>query len=187
MGTEGASPPPAETAESVEERLGLTYEQRVLVQHGLTSLGEDVGRADGVFGRRTRAGILSYQKKKGLPETGRLTAELRDALVALGKAHAKERDNRKPGRKFRDCEGCPEMVVIPSGSFEMGSPSGEEGRSGDEGPVHRVRIAKPIAVGVYEVTFAEWDSCRRAGGCSHNPSDRGWGRGDRPVIDVSMG
>ena len=193
-----APSPPAETAgtpESVEKALGLTYEQRVLVQHGLTSLGEDVGRADGVFGRRTRAGILSYQKKKGLPETGRLTSELRDALVALGKAHAKEReqeeaarperDRKKPGHRFRECEDCPEMVVVPSGSFEMGSPSREEGRSDDEGPVHRVTISERFAVGVHEVTFREWEACRRSGGCTHNPDDEGWGRGDRPVVNVS--
>ena len=192
--TEGPSPL-AETAESMESGLGLTYEERVLVQHGLASLGEDVGRADGVFGRRTRAGLRSYQKRKGLPETGHLTAELRDALVALGGAHAKERreeaaakrerEGRKPGRKFRDCSDCPELVVVPSGSYRMGSPLGEEGRGNDEGPLHRVRILEPFAVGVYEVTFREWDACRRAGGCSHNPGDRGWGRGERPVIDVS--
>ena len=192
-----SSPPaaPVDSAESVEAGLGLTFEQRTLVQHGLTSLGEDVGRADGVFGRRTRAGIRSFQKKKGLPETGHLTAELRDALVAHGEAHAKERqheaaakrerDRRKPGRKFRDCNDCPEMVVVPAGSFEMGSPSSEEGRSVDEGPKHRVSMAKPFAVGVHEVTFREWDACRRAGGCSHDPGDRGWGRGERPAINVS--
>ena len=61
---------PVETAESVEQALGLTYAQRVLVQHGLTSLGEDVGVADGVFGRRTRAGLLSYQKRKGPARDG---------------------------------------------------------------------------------------------------------------------
>ena len=89
------------------------------------------------------------------------------------------------GKKFRDCEGCPEMVVVPAGSYMMGSPSDEEDRSYDEGPAHRVSIAEPFAVGVYEVTFREWDACRHAGGCSHNPDEEGWGRGDRPVIDVS--
>ena len=84
-GAGGESEAAVETAEAVEESLGLTYEQRVLVQQGLAALGEDVGVADGVFGRRTRAGILSYQKKKGLPSTGRLTAELRDALIVQGK------------------------------------------------------------------------------------------------------
>ena len=91
------------------------------------------------------------------------------------------------GEVFRDCDGtwCPEMVVVPAGSFMMGSPSGEQGRDADEGPVHRVRISEPFAVGVYEVTFEEWEACRRGGGCSHNPDDKGWGRGRRPVINVS--
>jgi formylglycine-generating enzyme required for sulfatase activity len=40
-------------------------------------------------------------------------------------------------------------------------------------------------MGRYEVTFAQWDACVEAGGCSHKPIDRGWGRGNRPVIYVS--
>ena len=52
-------------------------------------------------------------------------------------------------------------------------------------PRHRVTIARPFSVGVHEVTFAQWDACRRAGGCSHNPDGQGWGRGTRPVVDVS--
>ena len=60
------------------------------------------------------------------------------------------------GTTFRDCPGCPEMVVVPEGRFEMGSPSGESGRYDDEGPVHRVTIGYPIAVGVHEVTRGEF-------------------------------
>ena len=89
------------------------------------------------------------------------------------------------GSKFRDCPECPEMVVVPAGSFLMGSLPGETGRDGDEGPRHRVTIARPFSVGVHEVTFAQWDACRRAGGCSHNPDGQGWGRGTRPVVDVN--
>ena len=49
-------------------------------------------------------------------------------------------------------------------------------------------IGSPFAVGVYEVTFAEWDTCVRAGGCGrYQPEDEGWGRGKRPVINVSSG
>ena len=59
-------------------------------------------------------------------------------------------------KTFRDCPECPELVVVPSGSFMMGSPGSEEGRYDDEGPVHRVRIAEPFAVGVYEVTRGEY-------------------------------
>ena len=89
------------------------------------------------------------------------------------------------GDVFRDCAECPEMVVIPAGSFMMGSPAGEKGRFSAEGPVHRVTIGDPLPVGRYEVTFAEWDACSRGGGCSHVPNDKGWGRGNRPVINVS--
>ena len=89
------------------------------------------------------------------------------------------------GKKFRDCADCPQMVVIPAGSFAMGSPPNERYRSGDEGPQHRVTIWRPFAVGRYEVTFAQWDACVSAGGCRHRPNDRGWGRGQRPVMSVS--
>ncbi len=85
---------------------------------------------------------------------------------------------------FRDCLGCPAMVEIPPGSFQMGSPATERGRQDMEGPRHRVTIASPFAVGVYEVTFAEWDACVAGGGCQ-DFGDEGWGRGTRPVFDVS--
>jgi formylglycine-generating enzyme required for sulfatase activity len=72
------------------------------------------------------------------------------------------------------------MAAVASGSFEMGSNDASY-----EKPIHRVTIAKPFAIGRREVTFAEWDACVAAGGCTYRPDDRGWGRGDRPVIDVS--
>ncbi len=91
-----------------------------------------------------------------------------------------------PGSVFRDCAACPEMAVVPAGSFMMGSPTSEEGRQENEGPQHRVTIGSPFAVGVYEVTFAEWDACVGAGGCGgYRPDDEGWGRGNRPVIHVN--
>jgi tol-pal system protein YbgF len=62
----------------------------------------------------------------------------------------------KPGTTFEDCHNCPEMVVIPAGSFQMGDLSG--GGKDDELPVHRVTIQKSFAVGKYEVTQAEYRS-----------------------------
>lgn len=91
------------------------------------------------------------------------------------------------GEVFRDCEVCPEMVVVPPGSFMMGSPATEQGRGDSEGPQHQVTIGYPLAVGRYEVMFLEWDACQRDGGCvGEEPNDRRWGRGRRPVIGVSM-
>jgi len=87
--------------------------------------------------------------------------------------------------RFKECDACPEMVVVPAGSFMMGSPAGEARRDAYEGPQHPVTIARQFAVGKFEVTFTEWDACVAAGGCKHNPGDSRWGRGKRPVINVS--
>ena len=90
------------------------------------------------------------------------------------------------GTGFRDCVECPEMVVIPAGGSMMGSPAGEEGGAIDERPMHRVTIVAPFAVGKYEVTFEEWEACVAGGGCGgYRPYDGGWGRGRRPVMNVS--
>ena len=91
---------------------------------------------------------------------------------------------RQPGETFKDCPECPEMVVVPAGRFRMGDLSG--GGYDDEKPVHAVSIGYKFAVGKYEVTFAQWDACVADGGCGgHRPDNAGWGRGRRPVIDVS--
>ena len=65
-------------------------------------------------------------------------------------------ETKKPGAVFKDCDTCPEMVVIPAGSFKMGDLSG----AGDsaEKPVHEVKIGYSFAVGKYEVTQAEWEA-----------------------------
>jgi formylglycine-generating enzyme required for sulfatase activity len=92
----------------------------------------------------------------------------------------------EPGETFRECAECPEMVVVSAGSFLMGSPQDDEWRDDDEGPQHRVTIAEFFAIGVYEVTFNEWDACVADGGCNgYRPDDEDWGRGRRPVINVS--
>jgi len=88
------------------------------------------------------------------------------------------------GEAFRDCPECPQMVVVPADSFVMGSPASEVGRGDDEGPQHTVKITQPFAVGKYEVRFDEWMLCVQDGVCKA-PSDEGWGRGPRPVINVS--
>ena len=94
-----------------------------------------------------------------------------------------------PGDRFRDCPDCPEMVVIPSGSFRQGCLSNDDDDDDcqdDELPVRDVTIARNFALGVYEVTFAQWDACVARGGCGgYAPSDLSWGRGSRPVINVS--
>ena len=83
-------------------------------------------------------------------------------------------------RTTRDCEGCPELALIPPGSFEMGANELYE----FEKPVHTVTIRGGFYMGLREVTFEEWDACVDQGGCTHRPNDRNLGRGKRPVTDV---
>ena len=72
-------------------------------------------------------------------------------------------DKMEPGAVFKDCETCPEMVVIPAGSFKMGDLSGAGSTHAE--PVRKVTIGYSFAVGKYEVTQAEWEAVM-----SKNPS-----------------
>ena len=88
-----------------------------------------------------------------------------------------------PLSTFKDCDHCPEMVVIPAGNFLVGSAADEPSSTTWEEPQHEVTFARPFAIGKYEVTFGEWDACVSAGGCvGPETGDHGWGRGRRPAI-----
>jgi formylglycine-generating enzyme required for sulfatase activity len=135
------------------------------------------------------AAVLSTPGESALPDVvGICTDEARSRAGYLAVQRfvelqgQPERTTARPGT-FRDCPECPEMVEVPAGRFVMGTVDGDP----DERPAHRVLIPKPFAVGKFEVTFAEWEACAKDGGCLNNksPSDEGWGRARRPVINVS--
>jgi formylglycine-generating enzyme required for sulfatase activity len=95
----------------------------------------------------------------------------------------------KPGASFEECaQDCPQMAVVPAGTFEMGSLQTDKSAQPNEWPQHQVRIANLFAVSKYELTFADWDACVAGGGCNgYMPSQQGWGGGKQPVINVSFG
>lgn len=92
---------------------------------------------------------------------------------------------------FQDCEQCPEMVVLPAGTFTMGSPESEFRRIDNEGPQREVTI-KRFAVGKYEVTFGQYEACRADGGCQgYDPKDGFrkdilWTGDNRPLMLVNV-
>ncbi len=94
--------------------------------------------------------------------------------------------NDPGGEVFKECDQCPDMVVVPAGKAMLGSPPGESGRQTFEAAPHVVEIDTPFAVGRYAVTFAQWDACYAEGACGHRRlGDLDFGRGKRPAIFVT--
>jgi formylglycine-generating enzyme required for sulfatase activity len=105
----------------------------------------------------------------------------------------------RDGSNFKDCANCPEMVVVPAGSFVMGSPESEPLRDKDEGQ-HKVTFAQSFAVSKYPITWDQWEACVRDGMCDGTSVETSLrigldgkpvknyvdhGRGMRPVVGVS--
>ena len=105
----------------------------------------------------------------------------------------------KAGEKFKECRNCPEMVVLASGTFMMGSPADEPERRENERH-HRQSIARSFAIGRTEVTWDQWEACVRDRWCDGvaietalrtlengqpNTNYKDYGRGTRPVVGVS--
>ena len=109
-------------------------------------------------------------------EVARIDSERKAHAAAVAK-RKREAERARIAQLVK--QATPSMVRIPGGSFSMGSNSGDS----DQQPVRRVTV-KPFAMSKYEVTFAQYDAFATATGRA-KPGDRGWGRGNRPVIDVS--
>lgn len=90
-------------------------------------------------------------------------------------------DQWEVGQEFSDCTGCPKMKVVGPGSFVMGDDDGYK----YERPAHRVTIDYAFALGVYEITFDEWEACAQELACKEAPDDHGWGKGRYPIINVT--
>jgi formylglycine-generating enzyme required for sulfatase activity len=97
----------------------------------------------------------------GLPTLRRRRRKTRWPVTPLT---AVEERGLKPKDTFRECENCPEMVVVPAGSFTMGSPPGGQGRNPNEGPQHVVTIGRPFAVGKLQVTVDQFSAFVRETG-----------------------
>ncbi|WP_110973147.1 dihydropyoverdine dehydrogenase [Pseudomonas huaxiensis] len=98
------------------------------------------------------------------------------ALLSAASLHALAAD-ATPGAVLRDCKAaCPDMVVLPAGSYMMGTPDDEVGRQPDESPLHQVTFAKPFAISRYQVTAGEWDAYVRESGAKIADGDTRPGR-----------
>jgi formylglycine-generating enzyme required for sulfatase activity len=90
------------------------------------------------------------------------------------------------GQTFRDCDACPELIQIAPGRFLMGAGNTGLDQQVSVATGQEVAITAPFAIGLHEITFDEWAQCVSGGGCTSEPADENWGRGLRPVINVSF-
>jgi len=102
------------------------------------------------------------------------------AALALGFAALNQFMSPQAGATFRDCPDCPEMVVIPAGSFLMGEPDDEVQQLSEPSPLHRVHVRR-FAAGKFEVTWSEWAACFRDGACDTDVPEGFQNWGNRPA------
>jgi formylglycine-generating enzyme required for sulfatase activity len=109
--------------------------------------------------------------------------EFRGEPVLDGKAITRSTQN---GLLFRDHKDLPLMRVIGGGQFKMGSADWDSGAMISERPQRAVNVAGPLAVGIFPITFEEWDAAKAAGGVRTAAKDSGFGRGSVPVVNVNF-
>jgi formylglycine-generating enzyme required for sulfatase activity len=176
------------------EALPVARIQPFVAQHGAWSLaGCGMAQATKSATPPPNAVELTTEVGRNKPDlagvSGKPTSPMPETVVArpYSGLQADEGKTSSQLKSFRDNlkDGGlgPEMVVIPAGTFMMGSSDNKPGRGFDEGPRHAVTI-QSFAMGRYEVTFDDYDRFTRATG-RNLPADAGWGRGNRPVFYVS--
>lgn len=139
--------------------------------HGLSALhcNLETRKADGDgWGRQMIEQIVPYHGNKDRQGPGhRIAAAMTIAIFSIGLSGcappAAAKDAGQPSN-FQDCSDCPEMVVVPAGSFTIGSPVHEANRSEDEGPQRKIIIAHPFAIGRFEVTRGQYEAFLRDAG-----------------------
>jgi formylglycine-generating enzyme required for sulfatase activity len=138
------------------------------------------------------AGLAAWVEHDDLQQGWRwltVTRPYREAQVRPYVLTAQAERMLKPNDTFRECtperakDYCPELIVVPAGSFMMGPPP--TGPHTKDEQQHPVTVANRFAVAKFDVTFDEWDACVAYGDCASGVGDSGWGRGRQPVISVT--
>lgn len=152
----------AEAKRQAEQAEKARAEEEARKALALKKEEEEKKKAELAARKEAEAKARAEAEAKKQAELAKAEAEKKARAEEAAKAEAAKKAEeaklaaRRPGRVFQDCPDCPRMVVIPAGEFTMGSPASEAGRDADEGPQHRVTIAKPFALGRNEVTVTEF-------------------------------
>ena len=138
--------------------------------------------------RAWRAIFATRQTVRPGPASDRASAAAADAgfdaIAPSGAPPAPQRPYQVSER-FTAFAGAPTMVAVPPGRFEMGAHPSDPDAQASEQPRRPIAIAHALAISVTPVTFAQWDACLADDGTRHRPADATWGRGERPLMNVS--
>jgi len=163
-------------------------EMQAFVQRVKQSMGVQVV---GLFAAQFQ-GVCQNIRQRFAREKTEAERQAKEKAEFKRQARARAEMERKARERVKKIQAAtPEMVVIPAGTFRMGCVDGwfngrdnVMGGCGDrEKPAHPVSVAR-FAMGKYPVTFAQFDAYCEVTGLA-KPVDSGWGRGNRPVINVS--
>jgi formylglycine-generating enzyme required for sulfatase activity len=143
----------------------------------------------GALAQKRRA-ELAQQTPPARPQPQVAMADTPPRRDGMPLTAAQERGLQR-GNTFRECADCPEMVVLPAGSFTMGSPAEERDRQYNEGPQHVVNIGRPFAVGKFHATRDQFAAFVQATGRDMSNRSCSWRspefeqEGSHPVVCVS--
>ncbi len=167
-------PQPRDPLTIQPDAISVTGSQPV---EGARSQGAN-GRSDKVPPSRQPDASETGQEAERSPTIDAAEAATTRIPVRIGNMRRNEILMMQPGlgriETFRDCPNCPEMVVIPKGSFVSG------GRTG-----RRVTISKPFAISSHEITVGNWRACVEAGACQSRPEPQRSSSTRLPVVNVS--
>ena len=164
------------------------------------SAGEPASDGQGANSPYAEALLSAMQpRERRLPDIKDVFSRVDETFKINGQLQDPEKSDKLGDRKItltapqrprpvnwtgRDCPQCPEIKILAPGKFMIGSPPTESNFE-DERPQTEIEFRKPFAIGITEVTFAEFDACVAEGFCTTKPDDDKWGRGTRPVINVT--
>lgn len=162
------------------------YAPNAEIELGKLDAKEQAARTKEEAERKTQQELAALEKREEArrqeEQRSRIESESQALTLKLDRREAEKSANvRSAGMVFRDCANCPEMVVIPAGSFNMGSAPSETGHDSDEAPRHSVAIPSQFALAKTEIrrgqfaAFVKETGYAAGGGCLAFANGR-WGK-----------
>ncbi|MFH0781549.1 MAG: SUMF1/EgtB/PvdO family nonheme iron enzyme, partial [Pseudomonadota bacterium] len=170
-------------AVEAQERAFKASSQAVAAKEWAVKIGEQAIAAKERAAKSVKQAIAAEERAAKAVKLA-IAAEERATKAAKHAITAKEQAAQATKNAMATYIPNPEMVSLKAGRFRMGCLESDTRCFDDEKPMLDMNVPA-FEIGKFEVTFEMWDACYAQGGCERYPDDNGWGRGKRPVINVT--